>query len=682
MQNLPSNSKILSAVPFGANGDKSAIPVGASETAMNWDTGFPEIFSRLISDNGKYVKREDMNAILYALSNEILFQQWGGAVMYDSSVAAAIFGYPQYAKLVYKDADGNLSFIESQVPNNSIVPSAATIDVKTDSTGAYSASGIVRWKTVLSNTSQVIPSINVPILTPMWFDHEVTSQAWVLSVFDYAADTEKHGWIDKDSAQKVYNHLAAEAALGTASTETIGETTVSYILCDDGHKIIMANGTAKTGSTYNNPATAADTVFAATGIAWYYVLDTTNQCFRLPRTKFKSFGFGNTAVVKGNGKTLGLTNGTDSGGLSAYQGMYIGDSLGNSTSTTIPSAKSVLGKLGVVEDADKSGLVADLSSNTVPTNFYLYFATGRTNADEVNPGGGGVIDGTLLKEMTEVSVAANATSFSYTVENDCLLYLETTGMDIEGWGSDDKDYLDIYVNESKCGRLVDLYYSVTANVDYQCCSIPVKKGSSIVIKGDGTHACFASATTVNFYEYALVSIAPQIAMPDYSATPTTVTNGWSATENGWIRIHIDDVHATSNDECYINNVLVFDTLISSVYYSTNLTIIPVSVGDTVNFGGSITVDFYPCKTIQQSTPPVYCNGSGHSEATGYWWRTYSDGFCEQGGTLASGTTVELPKSFASTAYQVEANGVAVSNKQTSQFTMASTGDWCAKGYIV
>lgn len=79
-----------------------------------------------------------------------------------------------------------------------------------------------------------------------------------------------------------------------------------------------------------------------------------------------------TAPVKGNGKTLGLVDGTQSGTL--YQidpthnmGLYltnqnVGDSLGSAATA---AATTMMGKsLGVSQSADNSGLIADLSQAT------------------------------------------------------------------------------------------------------------------------------------------------------------------------------------------------------------------------------------------------------------------------------------------------------------------------------
>ena len=59
----------------------------------------------------------------------------------------------------------------------------------------------------------------------------------------------------------------------TAVSETVGGITISYYLADDGHKI-------------TTDETSVANIYTATGVAWYYILDTTNHCFKLPRTKF------------------------------------------------------------------------------------------------------------------------------------------------------------------------------------------------------------------------------------------------------------------------------------------------------------------------------------------------------------------------------------------------------------
>lgn len=59
----------------------------------------------------------------------------------------------------------------------------------------------------------------------------------------------------------------------TPTTETIGGYTITYYLADDKHKIVLAD-------QENN----VSTIYASTGVAWYFILDTTNTRFKLPRS--------------------------------------------------------------------------------------------------------------------------------------------------------------------------------------------------------------------------------------------------------------------------------------------------------------------------------------------------------------------------------------------------------------
>lgn len=62
--------------------------------------------------------------------------------------------------------------------------------------------------------------------------------------------------------------------------ETIAGTTIRFIRSSvDGHKIVMAD-----------QATAVQSIYNATGIAWYYILDEENEQFKVPRTKYNFVG--------------------------------------------------------------------------------------------------------------------------------------------------------------------------------------------------------------------------------------------------------------------------------------------------------------------------------------------------------------------------------------------------------
>ena len=82
-----------------------------------------------------------------------------------------------------------------------------------------------------------------------------------------------------------------EAIVSTTTTTSI---TVDYYRAPDGHKICLPD-----------QESALQTLFEGTGIAWYYILDTENQQFKLPRTYF---GFVGARDSVGNYVAPGLPN--------------------------------------------------------------------------------------------------------------------------------------------------------------------------------------------------------------------------------------------------------------------------------------------------------------------------------------------------------------------------------------
>ena len=206
----------------------------------------------------------------------------------------------------------------------------------------------------------------LPLLIHFWSDHEINDMPFL------RADT--FSWQDGTVYSNAYNHLVDDIDGITASTETVGGYTVTYYQATDGHKIVLADQETTVGNIYT-----------ATGVAWYYVLDTANTRFKLPRVNPSRKELMQIAPVVGNGMAVGLTNGSSYGGLysndssagalGSRAGMY-----GTPVSTTVsPSGAALNGCIGVTTDATKSGIEADLTQaiTIYSGNKYLYFYVGQ-----------------------------------------------------------------------------------------------------------------------------------------------------------------------------------------------------------------------------------------------------------------------------------------------------------------
>lgn len=108
-----------------------------------------------------------------------------------------------------------------------------------------------------------------------WSDHEISEMQWL------RADT--FSWQDGTVYSNAYQHLVSDISGITATTETIAGTTITVYVATDGHKVVLADQETNVASIYT-----------ATGVAWYYILDTTNQRFKLPRTQFDVVGLRDT----------------------------------------------------------------------------------------------------------------------------------------------------------------------------------------------------------------------------------------------------------------------------------------------------------------------------------------------------------------------------------------------------
>lgn len=112
-----------------------------------------------------------------------------------------------------------------------------------------------------------------------WVDHKLIRQDWLRAdTFSWHPATTQYG-----TYLEAYNHLVDDISGKTLQSETVGSTTIQFYLADDGHKICPASEESNVSAIYT-----------ATGIAWYYILDTTNQRFKLPRTKYGFVGLRDT----------------------------------------------------------------------------------------------------------------------------------------------------------------------------------------------------------------------------------------------------------------------------------------------------------------------------------------------------------------------------------------------------
>ena len=202
-----------------------------------------------------------------------------------------------------------------------------------------------------------------------WADHQINDLQWI------RADT--FSWQDGQIYSLAYQHLLDEwnEVGNNPKNDIIDGTTVYYRLAPDGHKICTASQEDEVLAIYNS-----------TGVAWYYIIDTTNQRFKLPRTKF---GFSGLRDTVGEYVSESLPNIT---------GKWIANKWGDNLIEASGAIYNSGGSTNITSGGSNSqnvglGFDASLSSSTYQdgapvkersTQMYLYFFMGCFNQSSVS----------------------------------------------------------------------------------------------------------------------------------------------------------------------------------------------------------------------------------------------------------------------------------------------------------
>ena len=160
----------------------------------------------------------------------------------------------------------------------------------------------------------------------------------------------------------------------SASSETIAGITITYYQTNDGKKIVTSDAEIAN----------AESIYNATGVQWYYILDTVNQRFKLPRTKW---GFTGVRDKVGNYVSESLPNikgDVANNGWERFDrlnGAFYQANTGNHRWAHNPNATSVN---TLFFDASRSSAAYrdNAPVQQRATQMYLYFYLGSTDVEE------------------------------------------------------------------------------------------------------------------------------------------------------------------------------------------------------------------------------------------------------------------------------------------------------------
>jgi len=292
-----------------------------------------------------------------------------------------------------------------------------------------------------------------------------------------------YSWHSADLYVSAYAHLADNISGVTAQTETIAGTTITFYKLSDEIKVVLPD-----------QQTNLDAIYNATGIGYYFVLDTTNRQFKLPRN---IYGFTGYRGDVGGYVAPGLPNITgkftktgrfvygDKDNATYYNsGALYGDDL-QSGGQGCTQYGNGTGLRSIAFNAALSNSIYGASATVQPpaTQAYLYFYVGNTVQNET------------LVDVGEMSEAINdkvdlTSSWGFPTNQYIDLTLGASGT---AYTAPADGYVTFSKRNDSVGQAIELtaglafrYLTPTANKMLRA-SLPVRKGQTFRVYYDSSN---------------------------------------------------------------------------------------------------------------------------------------------------------------------------------------------------
>ncbi len=219
---------------------------------------------------------------------------------------------------------------------------------------------IYQGNTKVSGNARV--SSDLPLFFPAYLPNHPNNASWLWA--------DPFSWHSAAVYVAGYNHLVNVVNGVSAQTETIAGISITYYRGNDGLKIVLADQLSAVNAIYN-----------ATGIGFYFILDTTNQQFKLPRN---IYGFTGHRGAVGNYVEESLPN------IRGYVRMHKGEFEDATGAFSRGSSYNIYAANGGGSQPREINFAASSSSATYKdgaavqqraTQAYLYFYVGNTVQD-------------------------------------------------------------------------------------------------------------------------------------------------------------------------------------------------------------------------------------------------------------------------------------------------------------
>ena len=493
-----------------------------------------------------------------------------------------------------------------------------------------------------------------------------------------------------------YNKCVTEKQNSSTSQVTLGSDTITIYVNSNGHQYYDISDKDK-----------VDTFYEATGIAWFYGVDTVNERIFLPRNDYLTSYIANGEYgVHGNGKTIGLTDGTKLVGVAGleysdyryigYKVDYYGTDIGTSAKT---STGGTLNKtVGLTPESENSGIVTDITNTQ--NKLYSYMVVGNTANEEALTD---VIDITTTEndtlplfyntysqqDMTSTGAFVNASlgafldgklwSTAYTEIEKMGIGVKFDAGTIKAYGDSSITDFDLVLNQS--------------NMTFR---LPLKNGQEIMfatgVKGNGltlgltNGSSYAGLQSLKFASGATNAGELKVDELSYGVEIGTAgtSNNTGSAFNTSMAIGLTDEAANSGIVLDTENITIPEGW--NLYYKLDNVVQNAQVLDVAKITDALNKKVGIDNLVKTEViVETYINGNS-------WYRVWSDNWCEQGGKIdvsTSTTTISLLKEFKDNNYTIfmcPSTGYAfITSRSTASFvadvSANATVDWIAQGYI-
>lgn len=351
------------------------------------------------------------------------------------------------------------------------------IDKKNTTTVTTSGLKTINGNSLLGSGDITISNAH-SLLDYKWSDHILNDISWL------RADT--FSWQDGNVYSNAYNHLVDDynnAGTEASASDTIGGITVWYRLCADGHKICPPDQESNVLAIYN-----------ATGVAWYYIIDTGNKRFKLPRTKYGFTGLrdkvGNYIAESLPKPTLIMRTDSSSSTDTDLNAIYGNDGYTAATPTNTSGVDEYMHRTYTNGNMAYMDIFHSSYQDGAPvqqraTQMYLYFYVGNYNKSATEQTAGlntELFNGKMDVSLSNMNASASAKETivgwgipDYTagvsISSGYVAVANGMVLIVRGGGG---SYVSLYVD----GIRVDGNYSNTTN-EGGCMFAFVKKGSTV-----------------------------------------------------------------------------------------------------------------------------------------------------------------------------------------------------------